>query len=359
MFYICICHSCVQPTKVTNTIDANTIEPIIIDVDQALTNQTKFHFSDFVDSISYVPIKTDQDNFISSPIQPIGMTSNYIILYDGLSRLYCYDKNKQSIRRIANRGKGPGEYNGIQEFVADEQNKIVYALTGSASVNTIFKYNFQGEFLGKILLDENADDIGLTEEGFLVIHYTNWTGKTQKQYSIIDNNGKLLNCYHNPFPYHLSGQRSVRLFDSNKYQYKNKLHMKDRSDTLYVFEGTQRHPKYIFKNSSSIDKKQNLTSTEYDESLNFWYIFESDSRLQFAFPYQNKIHHCYYDKISGKTFSTNVRDVPNDVDDHYPYSSRLDRQFNDYVIKIRWGIDGQLVENKDEEMLFLVLLHLK
>ncbi len=350
---ICSCLSCNHP------INKHIDDPVIIDINKALNSKINFHFSDFVDSISYIPIENDQNNFIASPIQPIEMTQNYIILYDGLDRLLSYSRKDQSIRQIAKKGKGPGEHNGIHEFVADEQNNVIYVLNNSASANTILKYSFEGQFLGKISLDENADNIGLTQDGLLVIHFTNWTGKAKNQYIVMNNNGKTITTYPNPFPYQLSRHRTILLFETVKYVYNNNFHIKDKSDTLYVFKGAKRYPKYVFKNINSIDNKKSLSPTEYDEAINFWYIFETETRLQFAFPYRKKIHHCYYDKINGQLHSTDVRDIPNNIVDHYPYSSHFDRQFNNVIIKGRWGSEGQRVKGIDEESFFLVLLHLK
>jgi len=271
--------------------------------------------------------------------------------------LMCYSKNDKVLKKIANRGGGPGEYSSVSSIVANERNNTIYALIPfTSSGPSIYKYDFDGNFLGNIDLEERADAIGITEEGLLVAHIVNWSGFAKNQYIVMDDDGNIITKYANPFQYQLSAERQVFQSETASYTYKNEFHIKDKSDTLYVFRGDKRYPKYVFRNSSSIDNKSSLSQTEYDNAIVFWYIFETDSRLQFAFLNQRSVYHYAYDKNTNQLYFSDVRDIPNDLMSHQ-FSSRFKPQFNDFVFRFSW--DGAFEDEIEEETLFVVLFNLK
>ena len=339
------------------TVDIEESEyPIVLNIDDAIRKKIAFNLSDFVDSIKYIYIESTICD-VAEPIMRLEVTDNHMFFYDGFGRLLCYNLKGQFIRQIASTGKGPGEYLRLKAIALDEEKNIIYALCDRS--NSIFKYSIQGKFLGKIPVETSVDALRLVG-GNLLLHIANWNGEKENQYIMMDSSGVIITKYPNPYKYKLQG-RNTYFNEVSFYKYKNLLHMKDKSDTLYVFKGNQRIPKYIFKSTYSISNK-NLTQMEYDRALNFWYIFETDTRIQFAFEIDNKfatMQHAYYDKTTGQLYITEILKLKNNIDDgnYLP----LINQNNQFITRLRRGfeMDNPPLEIEDEDPLVLSLLYLK
>ena len=194
-----------------------------------------------------------------------------------------------------------------------------------------------------------------------MIHFPNITGSIENQYAVISGDGNILAYYANPFQYQLQqDERSFSFAETASYVYNDEFHVNDRSDTLYVFKGSKRYPKYVFKNSRSIDNISNLLQGDYDNSIVFAYMFETDTRLQFAFftpQPDSKMHHYSYDKSSGILYFLHEGlSISNDLDENR-HGSRFINQFNNFIPRLGW--DGDYLGEYDEEMAVIILLHLR
>jgi hypothetical protein len=361
---ILLCLSCFGSCKAP--IAENTGDIVVIDIDRALNNSGKLSLSDFADSISYIPIYDNNSGaFIGNPSRVV-LTQNYLLVYDTSGRLVSYNIKERASKQIGIKGRGPQEYLLMKAIAANESGNIIYALINFNS-KFIYKYDFDGNFLGSIALQEDADNIGLTDEGHLVVHFTNYTGNGKSQYTVMDDSGKILTDYPNPFLYQLSADRNAWFHESAGYSYGGDIHMKDKSDTLYVFRGGERHPKYVFQSRYSLDGKEDLTQTEYDEAFVFDYVFETNSKLIFngklgGFE-SGEWRWFYYDKATGETFSVD-RGFPNDLTDGFPKEMNLltsDTTFDDCYVKIITNNKSETPGYPQDEnaSYFIMLVHLK
>jgi hypothetical protein len=360
------CHSATKPN------DA----PIEISISEAMNNQTDYYLSMFVDSLSYIYMGYD----IALPILNYVVSDNYILTFDWSHSIKCFNRKGEFLRQIGSRGKGPGEYADLWNLAIDEEKNAIYVKCNSGNM---LVYNLQGEFIRKFPVSGAIDRIMLLDSDAVLAHISNFTGRENDRYLIYNSIGDTLAKFANPYKYTLN-QKSWMGNELSPYLYKERLHVKDKGDTIYeVTPDFQFIPKYVFKNNYSIHPG-NLTSEEYHEALFFWYLFETDSYLGFAFRVAQKMYHGYYDKVLGKAFSGKLdyseermnfgKSIINDMDDGHKYtldnqiscqnndiwlSHRSDFEMDKVPLQFREKLEKYRNSIDDEDPFFLVLMHLK
>ncbi len=73
-------------SHIPNAVD----EIIVIDVDRALRSTGMLSMSDFIDSISFIPIYDGNSAYIGDPLR-MEMTDSHILVYDMTRRLVLYN----------------------------------------------------------------------------------------------------------------------------------------------------------------------------------------------------------------------------------------------------------------------------
>ncbi|MDR1671773.1 MAG: 6-bladed beta-propeller [Alistipes sp.] len=367
LVYFCLCTICFGSCKISPSLQE---EIVIIDIDKAIGTPGELYSSDIADSISIIPIHDSSDAYIGDMLEFTEMTKNHIFTYDMLGGLVCYNFNEQKSCKIGVKGRGPQEYLYMKSIAVDEINNIIYALVGLADGMAVFKYNYDGTYMGRIPLKETGDNIGFTDDGYLVVHFTNFYGNGGSQYIVMDNNGKTVTDYPQAFSYESHERTAYFLQESIKYTYDGDLHMKDHSDTLYVFRGKERYPKYVFKNAWSIDGKKNLSQGEFDNALVVTDILETKTKLIFhvrvgGTPGINtESYELCYDKISGQLFSfdeTLQNDLPPASTRNVRIRSNYGAEFgNCYGVIDTYTFLTKPDYPKDDDVSYiLILLHLK
>ena len=107
---------------------------IKVDVTKSYSPKKELFLQDFMD-VEYIALETN-DNFINQGIvldvgKEFILVKNNILL-DG--DIFVYDRTGKAIRKINNRGQGPGEYMNIKGIVLDEINNEMF-------VNNSFRRN--------------------------------------------------------------------------------------------------------------------------------------------------------------------------------------------------------------------------
>ena len=135
------CHS-----KKNNTTNPDGY-PITIDFKEAIRNQVDYKHSDIYDSITYIAVESIIGDYVTSLSETmLKITRNFIFAEShlGSGEVVFYDRNGKFLRKISQRGRGPGEYAQLSDIAADEDNSIIYVLSGSE--RKVFKYSFEGVF---------------------------------------------------------------------------------------------------------------------------------------------------------------------------------------------------------------------
>lgn len=114
----------------------------------------------FADSVSLLALETTEEALIGR-ISDVRCTTKGIIIADKkFSAVYLYDYNGHFLRKIGNRGQGPGEYFNLLGIDATDSYIYAYDIV-SESVN---KYDYDGHYLGRDRIG-SFDDFKVLDEG--------------------------------------------------------------------------------------------------------------------------------------------------------------------------------------------------
>ena len=125
---------------------------ITIDVESNINNFKNVFLSQFTDDIHYVLLEKYKD-LVFSGIWECSFSDSLILAKD-LNKCLLYDYKGNLISQIGNKGRGPGEYNYVNNaFVSIDANIYIQGLYD------LFLYNINGEYLRKqknfFLFDDN------------------------------------------------------------------------------------------------------------------------------------------------------------------------------------------------------------
>jgi hypothetical protein len=145
--------SCQTNKKKTQEIAVND-NLQVIDVDNA-KEEDKILLSDLFSSVKTIILET-KDDILLGKINGIQVYKDLIFVMDSRRNIgvYIFNKEGKFIRKIGNRGMGPGEYLKISDFTIDEDNENIYLMDCDAK--KIYKYKITGKFENAIAL-ENAN----------------------------------------------------------------------------------------------------------------------------------------------------------------------------------------------------------
>ena len=94
----------------------------IIDLD-VINHSINLDITDILKDITMVQINAD---FLLSTDDQIYITSNYLIIMMNSESLHLFSRDGQHIRKLAERGNGPGEFRSILYWFVDEEERILY-----------------------------------------------------------------------------------------------------------------------------------------------------------------------------------------------------------------------------------------
>ena len=113
--------------------------------------KTKIRYSEFVDSVSYLTLYSN-DSCIVSQIRQLYVDSSYIILSDRNGNGICVFQNNKLLCNIAHYGRGPQEFITITGFCLDKSNKHICIYDNES--RKLVKYTYNGAFVGKYPLPD-------------------------------------------------------------------------------------------------------------------------------------------------------------------------------------------------------------
>ncbi|NIJ46641.1 hypothetical protein FHR24_003136 [Wenyingzhuangia heitensis] len=325
------------------------IIPEISDYDKPIT------ISNILDTCFTVSLESNSKNLIGR-IDEVKVVDNYIFVLDSRKSkgVFMFDLEGKYIRRIGELGRGPGEYPFPGDMAINEKRKQIFIFNGNT--RKVYKYNFNGEFLGDITLDIGGYSIDLNEKGNLILfcqgYSNNHLGEIKnKVFYEIDEKGNILSFgpslstdYHK-VKMTIGNRISVR----NQYiSYSNKF-----SDTIYKLQNNKVNIQYVLDFGENILDREKLKSLKTNAFLkeirdvklmpNYRGIhYQTYNYLYFNFYYGNTIVNCYYNKNESMLYASKIIAFQN-ADCLYSYVPIA--TYNDYFIS---SLDAyNIVETKD------------
>jgi len=146
-----------------------------VNIQNANTKNTKVFYlktqnndilNNLIDSISFMEIKEDNDSYFNT-IDKLVVNENNIYILDrfGSKSLFQFNLNGDFIRKIGNKGMGPGEYVNLCDF--DIDSKSIYLC--DRAKKKILQYNLNGDFIKQTTLQFRVDGIkALANEKYLL-----------------------------------------------------------------------------------------------------------------------------------------------------------------------------------------------
>lgn len=111
------------------------------------------NLSQFIENVEFVKLSTEDGAYIGS-IEKVKVTENRIYILDAYNSvaLYVYDRLGNLLFKIANYGRGPGEFLGPYDFTIDNVNGMISIYDASAIKLSFYDIN-DGKFIKDELLD--------------------------------------------------------------------------------------------------------------------------------------------------------------------------------------------------------------
>lgn len=228
ILYTCIISSC------SSTKDRNL--PVCqIDIEAGLDKMEEVYLSDFAPEIEYVVLETPDDIVLSDYLS-YDVSEHYIIATDNRMSLVLFDLSGKFISRFGQKGRGPEEYQNVDNLYIEE-NRIFFS-----SYTDIFEFNKEGEFINKypnVLLFEDRYIIqnwSLIHDSLIFGHLPNDEGHMEYKAVLINKNGELIKKYRNYDILESKGSR-INTGTTQVYQFNGNLHFKEQfSDTLFILD---------------------------------------------------------------------------------------------------------------------------
>jgi hypothetical protein len=224
-----------------NSDHEKTMLPYNIDLEKDIGNIKSIPLSTIGSKLEYIPLETDSECLIER-VSNVFVTDSFIFVSD-YDRLLLFDINGNYIRQIGTKGRGPGEYTSVGDFIIDNEQREIYIL----SSRMVLVYDFEGRFKRDFNLDFPGRQFIMDENDNLILHPFNIpqpTTDTVYSWYIYDKTGtirtKLLNTLKR-----VNGGVIVPF--SPLYTYNGTPHfMEFGVDTLYNYANNQKTAYAIF-----------------------------------------------------------------------------------------------------------------
>ncbi len=283
---------------VLSTITCGQERNGIFEIDPKVFVENKITLSEIADDIIYVPL----DNSL-----PIGITYKLKITHDYIYistkdiGIVKFDRSGKLVRKIGNRGSGPGEYHYGMDFATDDKTGNIFVM----DPGKIKVYSPSGIFLRDLLVKEYlnymGDDIEIYNSFLFIPDYLR-LGDSKNIWIFLDTLGNLVSKKENSVP-----PFNADIGGGNIYQYANTLFYYNWiNDTIFsISPDLSSKEAYLFAQG---DHRWPTTRVDISSwsSLSKLFkpgtMFETKKFILLLYSYLDKYAICLIDKKTKKTF---------------------------------------------------------
>jgi len=277
---------------------------ITVDVEQAFDNKKEVLLSEFVESLEYIVLETNEYQILNGA--NFHSTDNYLVYIsqNGFHGHLLFDRHTgKFIREIGHYGRGPEEYNIVDYFDYETQKFIARAPGG-----ILLEYDLNGNMTRRFATPQRdiitkRDDDPAGDSWFLignifldhntVVYYNNNTGEVKERLIIADVNGDIVNIFNNSNSNRFIRQNMMMFFTFPPIFYRrgdDVLFFETGVDSIYHVTKDSLFFNYHFKMGKYKVpyEKRGLSFSDLDPYFNFRNIGETDNFLIFDFEYKKK-----------------------------------------------------------------------
>ena len=125
-------------------VNNNSVVEIKLYNNRVDNNIEKIKLSEFIDSVKFVRLETKEESLISA-VSSVIFVGEGIVIVDEIGKILLFDNEGNYIRKIANRGRGPGEYLNITSCSYNSNEKALSIYDDYSK--KLLLYSTSGEFI--------------------------------------------------------------------------------------------------------------------------------------------------------------------------------------------------------------------
>lgn len=310
-----------------------SVLPYRIDLENGISNINSIPLSTLGNKLEYIPLETDTACLIQT-ISNAFLTDSLIFVSD-YDRLLKFDNKGKFLKQIGTKGRGPGEYPNLGNFLVDEKNREIFIL----SARIILVFDYEGKFKRDFQIDFPCKQFILDNDGELIFHPFNFANSgSDPVYSwyISDREGTIRTRLVNTLP---RSNKAVIVPVSPLYLFDNAPHfMEFGVDTLYKYDNDAKRPYAIF-NPGKLKFPPDPTMAEVPGINGRIWVNEIRETKKLFFvnlwwDLSDSISNCIYDKSSSVFSVLKNGGFTNDIDGgiaYWPKKIINEKLFLDYA----------------------------
>jgi hypothetical protein len=216
-----------------------TIDLPLIDISSNIYTMEKISLSQFNCNIHYIPLEANSNSLLLWTYMNLVDFSDKYILYSDGKLCMLYDNEGHFIRQIGSRGRGPGEYTGINSVILKNSRILVHDFYTDDIIEYKLDGTFQNRFKSGFTANgkQRLEDVIMLNDSMIFGNVENRTGKEENKALIITTSGDIKHYYKNYIIFTLeSGVNHAKApGKAIYYKYKNKIFFKEfLNDTLFI-----------------------------------------------------------------------------------------------------------------------------
>ncbi len=296
----------------------------ILRLASAIEKPEKISLSDFIESVTYIPLATDY-NFLVDRNPKVYLTGEYILTVTPLRCIVFNRNNGELVREIGHYGRGPEEFQSTKGFLNDKIPAIYFMGWNG----NLLKYTLDGTFRGNIKIPGYSDSF---DSPLFPMNYSNInnsaivcdlliaTGTEPNLLMIFDEKGNVLRMVPNTNILKDKQKFVLRTGETGYHHFNGNVYFQTiYNDTVFQVSVDGIKPYFIFdggKFRAPFESKWWSFEKQLQSNfINQLQYFENERHILFNFYYSKKKHFAVYDKTSKLLKVTEITDgIRNDVD---------------------------------------------
>jgi hypothetical protein len=222
----------------------------VLNLTPAIERPENITLSDFVESITYIPLATTYDCLVDKNPK-VFVTKEYIVTVTTFTCLVFNRKNGEFIREIRHYGRGPAEYQSTRGFF----NECIPAYYFTGWNGYLVKYTMDGVFRGNVKIPGYKDSFdspsvpmnySFINDSIIICDFLIALGTESNSLMIFNENGKVLKTIPNRNILETKQKIVLRTGEMNFYHFNNNLFFQSMyNDTVFHISVDKITPYFI------------------------------------------------------------------------------------------------------------------